>query len=135
LRVYTRIDMRRALLLPLMVLLTLLQGVGPLIHAHRDGPPSAGVVHVHPAVVAPLEACAEFASESLRGGGDALVTALDGLVEARCAPLPVADMAASLAARPSAAPCTAHPVPARPPLVRPSAIAWFHPPTHAPPQS
>jgi hypothetical protein len=127
--------MRRALLLPLMVLLTLLQGVGPLIHAHRDGPPSAGVVHVHAAVVAPLEACAEFAAESLRGGGDALVTALDGLVEARCAPQPVADIAASPAAPLSAAPRTVHPVPARPPLARPSASAWLHPPTHAPPQS
>lgn len=127
--------MRRALLLPLLVLLTLLQGVGPLIHAHRDGPPSAGAVHVHAAVVAPLEACVELASESLRGGGDALVTTLDGLVEARCAPQPVADMAASPSALLSVATRTPHPMPSRPPLARPSASAWLHPPTHAPPQS
>lgn len=134
-RAYTRIDMRRALLLPLLVLLTLLQGVGPLIHAHRDGPPSAGAVHVHAAVVARLEACAAFASESLRGRDDALVTALDGLVEARRAPLPVADAAAAPPAGLPATPRTPDPAPAQPPRARPSASAWLHPPTHAPPQS
>lgn len=126
--------MRRTLLLPLLVLLTLLQGVGPLLHAHRDGPPPVGAVHVHAAAVAPLEACAALASESLRGGHDAFVTALDGL-ESRDAPLPVADAAAS--------PPGGLPVGSRAPSdvsaprcgATSAAIAWLHPPTHAPPRS
>jgi hypothetical protein len=130
--------MQRALLLPLLVLLTLLQGVGPLIHAHRDGPPSAGAVHLHAGVVAPIEACAALASESLRGRHDAFVTAPDGLVEARHARLPVPDAAAAPPASLPAAPRTlpAPPsAPAQPLRARPSATAWLHPPTHAPPQA
>ena len=49
------------LLLPILLLLTLLQGLSPLLHAHRDAPLFEGALHIHGAFHAvgapvPLEA-------------------------------------------------------------------------------
>lgn len=39
----------RRLLLPILLVLTLLQGLSPLLHAHREAPVFEGALHIHAA--------------------------------------------------------------------------------------
>jgi hypothetical protein len=88
---------RQLLLLPLLLLLTVLQALGPLLHAHRDAVAFAGGLHlpglaavVHgPAAEAASVPASAHAPLAVRADGAAVVTTVAG-IEDRGTLVPVA---------------------------------------------
>jgi hypothetical protein len=100
--------MRSRLILPVLLLLTALQAVGPLLHAHRDAREFGGGLHLPGITVlaAPSSDASsvgaftlEAPAPALRGDATALVTAADGIDgHGVLAPVAAAPATAALAA-------------------------------------
>jgi hypothetical protein len=129
------------LLLPFLLLLTLLQGLSPLLHAHREAPQFVGAVHLHGALEVSL-ASADSRDPAQAGWRTASCTPFQGAIvtpvdefERRA----VLTVPAERPAQPVSLPQQAAPAHA-PPHARPAPVASPHlthraPPPHAPPLS
>jgi hypothetical protein len=129
--------MHRRLLLPLLLALTLLQGLVPLLHAHRDAPQFVGAVHV-PVAAALVDATADGETAAahraaLVPSDGALVTAVDASGP-QTLPDPVAPAAAS-GWPPPVSSAEARPGPARADPAPPADPLALGPPPRAPPRA
>jgi hypothetical protein len=131
--------MHRALLLPLLFVLTLLQGMGPLLHAHRGEPVGRGV-HVHALAGSAMAVAALPTADpaahahpqaAWSAASDGLVTAVEGIDER---------IAIGLVAAGAAVPVPTGPPAAAPTIVRTGAapavpVVAFEPRLRPPPQA
>ena len=130
------------LLLPILLLLTLLQGLSPLLHAHRDAPLFEGALHIHAAfhgAAAPVSleagnpADAGWQRASWTPAEGAIVTPVDEFKRRALLAVPT-----EVCARPVPPPGQSLSAVLRPPSdAEPIAVphrAHRSPPAHAPPQ-